>query len=80
MVEAYLDSRHPEHSPVGPLPPEVLTRLQEKYTDAAVGLSKSNPIEVFSEISGISNLSSLLLYPDTVNDIYGVPVGTGRSR
>ena len=61
---------------VGPLPPEVLTRLQEKYTDAAVGLSKTDPIEVFSEISGISNLSSLLLYPDTVNDIYGLPVGT----
>ena len=66
----------PGASPVGPLPPEVLKRLQEKYTDAAVGLSKRDPIEVFSEISGISNLSSLLLYPDTVNDIYGVPVGT----
>ena len=61
---------------VGPLPPEVLTALQEKYTDAAVGLSKKDPIEVFAEISGISNLSSLLLYPGTVNDVYGVPVGT----
>ncbi|MDB4365843.1 hypothetical protein N9Z08_02850, partial [Pirellulales bacterium] len=60
-------------TPVGPLPSEVLVKLQNHYTD--VGPNKKNVVEIFSEISGISNLSSLLLYPNLVNDIDGKPVG-----
>ncbi|MGI9460792.1 MAG: hypothetical protein ACR2NF_12400 [Pirellulales bacterium] len=54
-------------APVGPLPPEVLVKLKTKYTD--IGPTAKNPIQIFSEISGISNLSSLLLYPDQVTPV-----------
>ena len=60
-------------TPVGPLPSEVLVKLQNHYTD--IGPTKKNVVEIFSEISGISNLSSLLLYPGLVNDINNQPVG-----
>ena len=51
------------HSIVAPLPFEVFERLEQYYSDA---VNREDSIDVFAEISGIENLSHLVLFPNLV--------------
>ena len=51
------------HNIVAPLPFEVFERLEQYYIDA---VNNEDSIDVFADISGIENLSHLVLFPNLV--------------
>ena len=64
------------HDIVAPLPFKVFERLEQYYSDA---VNNEDSIDVFADISGIENLSHLVLFPNLVNSDNNAPVWDAKN-